>query len=694
MTVSSFSDAIDAIADAITGSGGTDPGQWIKNSLGVLILRLADSDIIKKNKVKSGKSSDIRLTSSAEEGRELGKTGFFPSLTPETPFEGRRIRVDVLVSTDNVRRLAAAKGKDASQILEENEDEWVQSHLQIRRKSDINDSANPVVMLGYSDDIRPLREFLYEGDYLIFLKDPKGSKYRAVGLKSDWVDARFPTGNGAKLALFSAAAERDPSVFYLGDLLASGDCRQTELNFHASSLSLPKPFVLLAGISGTGKSRFVSEQARLCRPDVSTMNYCLIPVRPDWHEPADLLGYKSRIDGEKYVATDFLRFVVAAWLDATDEEGELREPQDMITHWACLDEMNLAPVEQYFADFLSVLETRHFESGAYRCEPLLRGSEIRSLKEEARDDLKRQLFDDGVDSARRDKLFEKFANNPVWDGIPIPPNLVVAGTVNMDETTHGFSRKVIDRALTLDFQEFYPNEFGRYLDDTPTKIRALTFPFAFDSREASVKAALKATADTDGKRTVAFLDKLNSSLRESPFELAYRALNEALLSVACFARLPNSGDASDGESQDNDASNPEAVDESPEATGEGGTTLDELALMATWDDFLMQKVLPRIEGDGAKLKALRTIEEETISLPAEFGRDTILHQLYSLLAAQLKPIWGDEPDDTYEPTAASPTRPDLLRHTVEHRAIPCRSRKKLRWMMRRLKANHFTDFWC
>jgi len=460
-----------------------------------------------------------------------------------------------------------------------------------------------------------------------------------------------------------------------------------------SHLSLPKPFVLLAGISGTGKSRFVGEQARACRSGKALKNHCLIPVRPDWHEPADLLGYKSRINGEKYITTDFLRFIVSAWVDATNEEGELRKPEEMTAHWACLDEMNLAPVEQYFADFLSVLETRRYESGVYRCGPLLRASEIRSMEDDARDHLKKHLFDDGIDATRRDNLFDKFANDPTWDGIPIPPNLVVAGTVNMDETTHGFSRKVIDRALTLDFQEFYPNEFGSYLKDDPTKIRTLTFPFAFDSREDSVKAALAGTADPKGERTVAFLESLNASLRETPFELAYRALNEALLSVACFARRTAAGDE-EAESQGEGTSSAVVDEEPADAATQSGEAPDELALLAAWDDFLMQKVLPRIEGDGAKLKALREIDQKSIELPVPFGRDTVLHQLYALLAVKLKPIWGEEPEDVYEPTTAKPTRPDLLRLIKEPKAIPCRSRKKLRWMMRRLKANHFTDFWC
>ena len=82
--------------------------------------------------------------------------------------------------------------------------------------------------------------------------------------------------------------------------------------------SLPKPFILLSGLSGTGKTRFVKQQAKRFRKDHS--NYCIVPVRPDWHEPSDLLGYISRLgnNGAEYIVTDFLVFIVAAWKEITE----------------------------------------------------------------------------------------------------------------------------------------------------------------------------------------------------------------------------------------------------------------------------------------------------------------------------------------------------------------------------------------
>ena len=112
-----------------------------------------------------------------------------------------------------------------------------------------------------------------------------------------------------------------------------------------------KPFLLLAGISGTGKSRIVRELARACWNVDSNeykapkpRNFEMVQVKPNWHDSSELIGYVSRIDGERYVVGPFLKFLVKA----------MKEPD--VPYFLCLDEMNLAPVEQYFAEYLSVVE--------------------------------------------------------------------------------------------------------------------------------------------------------------------------------------------------------------------------------------------------------------------------------------------------------------------------------------------------
>lgn len=421
------------------------------------------------------------------------------------------------------------------------------------------------------------------------------------------------------------------------------------------SYSLPKPFLLLAGISGTGKTRFVREQAKTSGQFTET--YCLTSVRPDWHEPSDLLGYICRLakDGEaEYITTDVLQFIAKAWRAIADSglTVEVQESEDLgerlvvigerdaldnvLPYWLCLDEMNLAPVEQYFADYLSVLETREWcwtgDSFTYSCDALLKPATIKEVadKEKLREAL-------GFEGAQYDALWLDICQY----GLGIPFNLLVAGTVNMDETTHGFSRKVIDRALSFDFGAFFPNDYNDFF--TPTSCnKRLSYPIWSNAN----KADLADTFDVDGTKTVAFLSAVNAMLKNTPFELAFRALNELLLAVA--------------------SSQPQ----------------DDLTLKAVWDDFMMCKVLPRIEGDTDKLTT-------------SDGK-ALLVELSAVLADQLAPIWlVSETDEANQ-------RPDLYREKIvadgatdEEKVlrIPCRSKAKLQWMSERLASATFTSFW-
>lgn len=392
---------------------------------------------------------------------------------------------------------------------------------------------------------------------------------------------------------------------------------------------LPKPFILLAGISGTGKTRFVEKQAQVSAVK-DERNYCLVPVRPDWHEPSDLLGYVSRIGAEKYVPTDFLRFLVQAWKEIFKTGGDLHSVKaNTCPYWLCLDEMNLAPVEQYFADYLSVLETREWKDGVYKSQPLL--SEQLDLVRYA------------LGGSEDDPVWKAFS---AAKGIPLPPNLIVAGTVNMDETTHGFSRKVIDRALTIDFQEFFPNDFNVFFEGQ-AEPKTLTFPIQSEVKKEQLGSFDRGDLNVTSMK---FLKLVNIIMKGTPFELAYRALNELFLSEVSFK--------------------PETAEQ----------------FQAVWDDYLMQKILPRIEGDAAKLRSINSsIDDEVDSKYLKdnekiLGKGSVLHALYDLLEKDLlKDIWAGE------------KRPDLLRDTTA--SIPCRSRLKIEWMMRRLKVNHFTDFW-
>ncbi|MCH5051410.1 AAA family ATPase [Pectobacterium aquaticum] len=404
---------------------------------------------------------------------------------------------------------------------------------------------------------------------------------------------------------------------------------------HQNFIPLPKPFLLLAGISGTGKSRFVREQAEATGSREET--YCLVSVRPDWHEPSDLLGYTTRLNNNaEYVITDVLQFIVKAWktiaetgvqIAGNKTSGNRNDLQAIPPYWLCLDEMNLAPVEQYFADYLSILETREWEWAddefTYQCDPLLKASVIQSLSDDKRNELCKKLKLDPTSA-----LWLEFSEN----GIGIPFNLLVAGTVNMDETTHGFSRKVIDRALSFDFGDFFPNDFNEYFSPTVAS-KKLTYPIYSSAVKNKERLPV---IDADGKASIQFLHALNTVLDNTPFKLAYRALNELLLSV---------------------------ISHQPE---------DEMQLQAVWDDFLMCKLLPRIEGDSDKL-AQHDIDE------------SLLIKLSGILKENLSAIWN-------QPNA----RQDFYREKQqdgETIMIACRSRAKIDWMQNKLAQSGFTSFW-
>ena len=423
-----------------------------------------------------------------------------------------------------------------------------------------------------------------------------------------------------------------------------------------NALPLSKPFLLLAGISGTGKTRFVRKQAESSGKFSET--YCLTSVRPDWHEPSDLLGYISRLNGNpEYITTDVLQFIARAWRGIADSELSIEELDTeergkrlvvtgardaldyVLPYWLCLDEMNLAPVEQYFADYLSVLETREWDwadhSFTYISDALLKPATINEVADN--DKLRKAL---GFEPPEYDELWNLICQY----GLAIPFNLIVAGTVNMDETTHGFSRKVIDRALSFDFGAFFPNHYDDFFTPSICNKR-LSYPIWSQASKDDLSNTV--AVDPDGSETVAFLSAVNSVLKNTPFELAFRALNELLLAV---------------------------ISNQPK---------DELALKAVWDDFMMCKVLPRIEGDSDKLTTTDS--------------KNLLDELNSVLAKQLAPIWqASEADDP------SIQRPDLYRERVladpakdEEKLlqIPCRSRAKLKWMSDRLASATFTSFW-
>ena len=169
-----------------------------------------------------------------------------------------------------------------------------------------------------------------------------------------------------------------------------------------------KPFVILAGISGTGKTQLSRKFAAAL--GFSKEQVIQLPVRPDWTDSSDLLGYTS-LDGN-FIPKDLTLAIQKATANPDKP------------YFFILDEMNLARVEHYFSDYLSVIETRERVGKEIKTDPILREEILKTAK-----------------------------NKNDFKEMGLPQNLYMIGTVNMDETTHAFSKKVLDRANSIEMNE-------------------------------------------------------------------------------------------------------------------------------------------------------------------------------------------------------------------------------------------------
>lgn len=408
-----------------------------------------------------------------------------------------------------------------------------------------------------------------------------------------------------------------------------------------------KPFMLLAGISGTGKSRIVRKLAQATVTEElqkaegykgtdfandrwtlhSPANFELIQVKPNWHNSMDVIGYLSNIPSPHYVFTPFIEFIVKAW----------QHPE--VPFFLCLDEMNLAPVEEYFAEFLSAIESRSFEGEEYLTDPIIKP--FNSFGEDVAKTMVNTLFPNftaGDTESAITKVIKHFRTR----GLTLPKNLIVIGTVNMDETTFSFSRKVLDRAMSVEMNEVNYDSF--LTDTTDDDLKAIVKAFE-ENDDADLNALLvdrhieaREIIDDlgdDAKFTIDYLKRINALLEGTPFKLGYRAANEALIYL--------------------------------QASQEFGQT-DRIAAL---DNFTLMKILSRIEGDETKLKITDSEADKERIAKAEvnvdeakqYGDLNILTALRHIITNQL----GEQ---------------DKLQ-----------SVKKIDSMLSQLKRDHFVSFW-
>lgn len=324
-----------------------------------------------------------------------------------------------------------------------------------------------------------------------------------------------------------------------------------------------KGFAILAGHSGTGKSRYVKKLAymtcnveELRKEGELPGNYLILQVKPNWHDSTELLGFRNAMDGNRYQKTSLIEFLFKAY-----------HYKDT-PFFLCLDEMNLAPVEQYFAEFLSAMESE---------EPVA----LNDIKAD-----ESNLFELGCEYKDAREYLSK-------NGFSIPKNLFIVGTVNMDETTNQFSRKVLDRAFTIEMTDVDFTKFGSV--EKPSYSDTLKEQYVKELL-GGVFAADK--LDEDDTKEGSPLVKVQKALAETPFAIAYRFASEYTLLKRALAVFDD---------------------------GEKKIGLD------PFDQAALMKILPRIAGEADYIRKVYGEEGKDGLRKALEGKKVSLEKIKTIL---------------------------------------------------------------
>jgi 5-methylcytosine-specific restriction enzyme B len=251
------------------------------------------------------------------------------------------------------------------------------------------------------------------------------------------------------------------------------------------SALLTKPFVILTGLSGSGKTKLAQAFAMWICEDEN--QYCLVPVGADWTNREPLLGFPNALKNNEYVKPD--NKVLDLLISANANQDK--------PYFLILDEMNLSHVERYFADFLSVMES--------------------------------------------DRKLSLHNGLEYWNDIPaeieLPKNLFIIGTVNIDETTYMFSPKVLDRANVIEFR-VTADEMKNYLNKNKLLELNKLKSAGADMSESFVKIAKDKTmrAKNPDILETELLSFFNE-LKRTGAEFGYRSASEIFRFAAVINRL-------------------------------------------------------------------------------------------------------------------------------------------------------------
>ena len=246
---------------------------------------------------------------------------------------------------------------------------------------------------------------------------------------------------------------------------------------------LTKPFVILTGNSGTGKTRIAKQFSQYLERTIDgKRNWLIVPVGADWTDNTKMLGFYNPLEA-KYVSTPILDFILQAIKNPT------------VPYFLVLDEMNLSHVERYFSDFLSAMES---------------DEEIPLYK----------VSSEKVKDEEETSIPEK---------IRLPKNLFVTGTVNIDETTYMFSPKVLDRSNVVEFKpekEAVLSLITGSIDVNDVSRAGNGVAEGFINLAAMIRNGVCNVGQLKLKHVLEFLDSIYEELQESGFEFAYRTVKE------------------------------------------------------------------------------------------------------------------------------------------------------------------------
>jgi len=350
-----------------------------------------------------------------------------------------------------------------------------------------------------------------------------------------------------------------------------------------------KPFVILAGVSGTGKSKLPALVAEATGGKAE-----LIPVRPDWTDSSDILGY---CDLQGNFRPGRLLEIIKEALTNNN------------THYVCIiDEMNLARVEHYFAEVLSKIEDRReAEGGGFESGPLV-----------------------------SQKLSE---NDAEWAQYGFPPNLAIVGTVNMDESSHGFSRKVLDRAFTVELSDI---DLGKWEASNRQPSGEINWPLNNWYPRAIQLGKLEKYSDEERQtieEIIARLKDINNILVHAQLQIGYRTRDEIVMFVLHAQNSISSFKTHNGDNVD------------------------------PFDLALQMKILPRIVG----------------------GSSPVRRVVYELLgwAIKGKPFKNEDDVQPFLDKWDASGRPSRINDDVKYPFTAAR----LCLMLDRIKNEGFTSFW-